>query len=85
MARVRRTSTFSSHRISEQAGAGWQLLLDSIVLDQAPGPERVFAVFSPAPLDLAVVTPLLRAAAAAGDGTIRALQQLRFRTLRPPC
>jgi hypothetical protein len=54
---------YPSRPIDDQPSAGWQLLPDSIVLDQAPGPERVFAVFSPVPVDQAAVGPLLQAAA----------------------
>ena len=43
----------------------------SIVLDDAPGPERVFALFSARPLATAAVSDALRAIGLQGDSAIR--------------
>jgi hypothetical protein len=43
----------------------------SIVLDAAPGPERVFALITKEPLDAAQVTRALAALGARGPGAIR--------------
>ncbi|MCP3143518.1 zf-HC2 domain-containing protein [Pyxidicoccus xibeiensis] len=43
----------------------------SIVLDEAPGPERLFALFSREPLTFDAVAPALRALAEGGAATIR--------------
>jgi hypothetical protein len=48
----------------------------SIVLDTAPGPERVFALVSAEPLDAAVVKQALLAIGARGAGAIRATRTL---------
>lgn len=48
----------------------------SIVLDAAPGPERVFALFSREPLDAVIVTSALTAIGKAGDDAIRATHTL---------
>jgi hypothetical protein len=49
---------------------------DSIVLDRAPGPERLFALFSREPISSQVVRQALAGAAAAGPSAIRATRQL---------
>jgi hypothetical protein len=43
----------------------------SIVLDAAPGPERIYALFSRAPIDADQVTAVLRDVGARGPGAIR--------------
>ncbi|HET9451957.1 MAG TPA: hypothetical protein VFO83_13795, partial [Aggregicoccus sp.] len=48
----------------------------SVVLDAAPGPERVFALFSDAPLAAGDVTRALEALGSGGRGAIRAQQRL---------
>jgi len=48
----------------------------SIVLDTAPGPERVFAFYSKAPLLRAELAPVLKALGASGPAAIRAEQRL---------
>ena len=48
----------------------------SIVLDTAPGPERVFALVSAEPLDAAVVKQALLAIGTRGAGAIRATRTL---------
>jgi hypothetical protein len=48
----------------------------SIVLDRTPGPERVFALFSPAPLAAAPVRQLLEALGRQGAEAIRRQTQL---------
>lgn len=53
-------------------------LAGSIVLDAAPGPERVFALFSDAPIAAAAVQGALRAVAAAGPDAIRGTRALPF-------
>jgi hypothetical protein len=50
------------------------------VLDQAQGPERVFALFSDQPLEAATVVHALRELGAQGAGAIR-----RQRVLDLPC
>ena len=52
------------------------LLPGSIVLDDAPGPERIFALFSPTPLDDAQVRRALAVLAAAGPDAIRRTRAL---------
>lgn len=51
-------------------------LPDSIVLDSAPGPERVFALFSDEPIAVAAVQDQLRTIAAGGARTIRETRTL---------
>jgi hypothetical protein len=51
-------------------------LAGSIVLDAAPGPERVFALFSDAPITATAVQDALRAIAAAGPDAIRGMRAL---------
>jgi hypothetical protein len=51
----------------------------SIVLDAAPGPERVFALFSHAPLERADVEGALRTLAAQGPRALRATRRLPVR------
>jgi hypothetical protein len=48
----------------------------SIVLDRAPGPERLFAIFSERPIAARLVRQLLAGTAAGGAGAIRAARQL---------
>ena len=55
-------------------------LPDSIVLDDSPGPERVFALFSDEPLDAAAVSEQLRAIGTRGAGAIRATAHLDVAT-----
>ncbi len=58
-------------------GAGpLEILPDSIVLDDAPGPERVFAVFSDLRLDGAEITAALRALGSSGAQAIRGTRRL---------
>ena len=52
------------------------ILPDSIVLDDAPGPERVFALFSDRPVDEPAVTAALAAVGAAGADAIRGTTRL---------
>ena len=52
------------------------LLPDSIVLDDAPGPERIFALFSDRKVEDAEVTAALAALGAAGADAIRATARL---------
>ena len=56
--------------------AGRGELPGSIVLDAAPGPERVFALFSDEPLDASVVIDQLHELAARGSESIRATRAL---------
>lgn len=49
---------------------------DSIVLDAAPGPERLFALFSDQPLDAAPIEAKLRALGTGGAAKIRAASAL---------
>lgn len=51
----------------------------SIVLDDATGPERVFAVFSPSPIRAADVWPALHRLAAAGPAALRGSARLDLR------
>lgn len=51
-------------------------LPDSVVLDDAPGPERLFALFSDQPLAASDVRARLRELGAAGADAIRAAQRL---------
>lgn len=48
----------------------------SIVLDHAPGPERIFAVFSPAPMESEPVRQALSSLGARGTSAIRRTQKL---------
>lgn len=48
----------------------------SIVLDRAPGPERIFAVFSSEPIEADVVTRALAALGSRGADAIRTTRQL---------
>lgn len=48
----------------------------SIVLDDAPGPERVYALFSARPIGTTAVIEALRAIAVQGDSAIRATKVL---------
>lgn len=57
-------------------GAQATELPDSILLDDAPGPERIFAVFSDRPVPQAEVVAALRGLAEAGPGAIRAQARL---------
>lgn len=51
-------------------------LPDSIVLDDAPGPERIFALFSDRPVEERAVTAALAALGAAGADTVRGTTHL---------
>lgn len=51
-------------------------LPDSIVLDAAPGPERLFALFSDAPIETSNVAEQLRAIGAGGPDAIRGMHTL---------
>jgi hypothetical protein len=53
-----------------------ELLPESIVLDDAPGPERIFAIFSDRPLDAALVKQALSIVATGGAATIRNVRRL---------
>jgi len=55
-------------------------LAGSIVLDDAPGPERIFAILSDAPVEAATVTTCLREVAAGGANAIRATRTLPLQT-----
>jgi Putative zinc-finger len=57
-------------------GGPLQLLPDSIALDDAPGPERIFALLADGPLEDAQITAALRALAAAGPEAIRHTRRL---------
>jgi len=57
-------------------GAGVIEPAGSIVLDAAPGPERVFAILSDVALPVELVTAQLRAVAASGADAIRATHTL---------
>jgi hypothetical protein len=59
-----------------QDGGVVELLPESIVLDDAPGPERIFAVFSDRPLDAAMVKQALSTVAMGGAATIRNARHL---------
>lgn len=52
------------------------ILEGSIVLDDAPGPERIFALFSDRALDIAEVKKQLDAVAAGGASAIRSTRRL---------
>ena len=59
--------------------AGERIELDgSIELDAAPGPERVFAIFSDVPLSASVVANELRAVALGGPDAIRSTHALHL-------
>jgi hypothetical protein len=62
--------------IGRDAGVGWGLVGDSIVLDDAPGPERVFAVFSNEVLAEEAIVPVLRQTATKGREALRSLTAL---------
>jgi hypothetical protein len=59
-----------------QDGGVVALLPDSVVLDDAPGPERFFAVFSGQPIDDAAVQRALRDVASQGPSGIRRIRRL---------
>ncbi|WP_163997448.1 DUF4384 domain-containing protein [Pyxidicoccus caerfyrddinensis] len=63
-----------SERLSQAAGP--VELPGSIVLDAAPGPERVFALFSRVPLERTDVEEVLRALAARGPRALRETRRL---------
>jgi hypothetical protein len=67
---------FPSTPIAEDGGAGWQLVGDSIALDDALGPERIFALFSNEPLRHDEVLAALRETAAKGSDALRNLHTL---------
>lgn len=56
--------------------SGTHVLPGSIILDEAVGPERVFAVFSDAPLPVEVVVEAVRAAVKAAGGDPRKVEAL---------
>ena len=62
--------------LAADAGVAWTRVGDSIVLDDAPGRERVFAIFSAERLADAAILPALRAAAAGGQAAVQELAQL---------
>ncbi len=55
-----------------------RVLPGSIILDDAVGPERVFALFSRAPLGFEEVEPLVRAALEAHGGDVRAADRVEW-------
>jgi hypothetical protein len=61
---------------AEVVGPGTVSVPGSIVLDQAPGPERLFAIYSKQPLPAGTVREALAHLAAGGASTIRAAQRL---------
>jgi hypothetical protein len=71
----RATLYYPSAAVGGDAGQS-QLLPESIVLDDAPGPERVFAVFSDRRLEDREVEALLRQIAAGGPEAIRRTPRL---------
>lgn len=67
---------FGGDRSAEVPPSGRVELPGSVVLDETPGPERVFALFSRAPLPAAGITAALRALGARGPDAIRAERKL---------
>lgn len=67
---------FDGAQSAPLASAPRQELPGSVVLDEAPGPERIFALFSRHPLDGAAVRRLLLAVGAGGAEAIRATRSL---------
>lgn len=61
-------------------GAGRFEVPGSVVLDAAPGPERVFALLSSAPLDFTDVQPALEALARQGADAIASAKTLELST-----
>lgn len=61
---------------SGEVGSTRAELPGSIVLDRAPGPERIFAVFSSEPIEADVVTRALSALGSRGAEAIRKTRQL---------
>jgi hypothetical protein len=61
---------------AEVVGQGTVSVPGSIVLDQAPGPERLFVIYSKQPLPAAAAREALAALAAGGASAIRAAQRL---------
>jgi len=67
---------FPSTALTPDAGATWQFVGESIALDDADGPERIFAVFSDERLDDDAVLPTLRQAATRGIEGLRNVKRL---------
>lgn len=67
---------FGGAKSAPIAPQGLSELPGSVVLDAAPGPERLFALFSDAPLETAAVTRTLEALGSRGLGAIRAQERL---------
>lgn len=70
------TSVYYPSTPLERDGGLGLLLEGSIVLDDAPGPERVFALFSDRPLQIAEVKKQLRAVSNGGADAIRSTRKL---------
>jgi hypothetical protein len=62
--------------IGRDAAVGWGLVGDSIVLDEALGPERVFAVFSNEMLEEEAIFSVLRETATKGGDALRSVKAL---------
>jgi hypothetical protein len=73
--RGRASLYYPSVAVGVDAGQA-QLLADSIVLDDAPGPERIFAVFSDRRLEDREVEALLKQIAAGGAEAVRRTHRL---------
>ena len=73
--RGRASLYYSSAAVGVDAGQV-QLLPDSVVLDDAPGPERIFAVFSDRRVEDGEVEVLLEKIAGGGPEAIRRTQRL---------
>jgi hypothetical protein len=71
----------ASAALPTQAGAR-SVLPGSIVLDSAPGPERMFAIFSDEPIDAQQVAVQLRAIGAGGADAIREIHALTIANAR---
>ena len=67
---------FASTQLGDDAGPGWQLVGESIALDDSAGPERIFAIFSNERLDDEVVLPALRQATTGGAEALRNRKEL---------
>jgi hypothetical protein len=73
--RGRASLYYSSTAVGGDAGPV-QLLADSIVLDDAPGPERIFAIFSERRLEDREVEAALKAVGAGGAEAVRRTRRL---------
>jgi hypothetical protein len=71
-----------SSEVGRDAGPGWNFIGDSIVLDDATGPERIFAVFSDERLEDEAVLRVLRAEAKKGRDALRSLDALPVRRIQ---